>query len=118
MDQIYEFTLKLFYCCLLCLTSKYFYVQCLYHGFIIVLYICIKVRLHLPKTFDFICLNKDPKNDEKMHLLYFKSSFCPAVFGHVGKHLDNKAEVNFKLYGIKNLETNNYNTFIAHIIRQ
>ena len=39
--------------------------------------------------------------------------FCPEIFGHVGKRFDEKAKVKFKISGIINQETNNYNTNIA-----
>ena len=41
------------------------------------------------------------------------SIFCPDVFRNVGKRLDKKAKVNFKIYDIKIWETNNYHTHIA-----
>ena len=34
-------------------------------------------------------------------------------FGHVGKHLDNKAKVDYKIYNATNWERNYYNTHIA-----
>ena len=34
-------------------------------------------------------------------------NFCPDVFGHVGKRLDKKAEVNFKIYDVTDWITNN-----------
>ena len=40
-------------------------------------------------------------------------SFCPDNFGHVGKRLDEKAKVKFKIYGVINWGTNNYNTHIT-----
>ena len=40
-------------------------------------------------------------------------NFCPNVFGHVGKRLDKKASVNFKIYEVTIWETNNYNTHTA-----
>ena len=33
-------------------------------------------------------------------------NFCPGICGHVGKQLDKKA-VNFKIYDVRNRETNN-----------
>ena len=40
-------------------------------------------------------------------------NFCRDFFGHVGKRLDKKAKVIFKIYNVINWETNNYNTHIA-----
>ena len=34
--------------------------------------------------------------------------FCPDFFGYVGKPFDEKAKVNFKIYDVKNSNTNNY----------
>ena len=34
-------------------------------------------------------------------------NFCPDFYGHVGKQLDKKNKVNFRIYDIKNWETNN-----------
>ena len=39
-------------------------------------------------------------------------------FGHVGKLLDKKAEVNFKIYDVTTWETNNYNTHIAQHLKK
>ena len=39
--------------------------------------------------------------------------FCPHFFGYVAKRLDKKAKVNFKIYDVTELETNDYNTHIA-----
>ena len=39
------------------------------------------------------------------------------LFGHVGKQLDKKAKVVFKICDVKNWEVNNYNTHIANISR-
>ena len=44
-------------------------------------------------------------------------NFCPNVFGHVGKRLDKKASVNFKIYEVTIWETNNYNTTLLNISR-
>ena len=37
-------------------------------------------------------------------------NFRPHFFGEIGKGLDKKAKVNFKIYGVIDWETNNYNT--------
>ena len=44
-------------------------------------------------------------------------NFCPNAFGHVGKRLDKKASVNFKIYEVTIWETNNYNTTLLNISR-
>ena len=41
--------------------------------------------------------------------------FCSNFFGHVGKRLEKKANVNFKTYDITDCTTNNYN---PHIVAQ
>ena len=41
-------------------------------------------------------------------------NFCRNFFGHVGNCLDKKAKLNFKIYDVTNLKTNNYN---AHIVK-
>ena len=38
-------------------------------------------------------------------------NFCPDFYDHVGKKSDKKTKVNFKIYSIKNWETNIYNIF-------
>ena len=51
--------------------------------------------------------------------LVLKALFVLKVFkflsflSHVGKRLDKKAKVNFKIYDIATWETNNYNAHIA-----
>ena len=42
--------------------------------------------------------------------------FCSDFFGHVGKRLDEKAKVNFKIYDVINYETNNCNAHIAQYL--
>ena len=59
---------------------------------------------------------KPLKSDEKCFLVPLKSffsfwrflKFCSDIFGHVGKRLDKKAKVNFKIYHVPNWETINY----------
>ena len=41
---------------------------------------------------------------------------CPDFCGHVGKRLDKKPKVNFKIYDVTDLGTSNYNTHIAQYI--
>ena len=43
--------------------------------------------------------------------------FCPYYFGNAGKQLDKKVKFNFKNYDVINWETNNYNTHIAHYLK-
>ena len=40
--------------------------------------------------------------------------FSPEIFGNLGKYLNKKAKVNFKMYDLTNWETNNYK---AHIVQ-
>ena len=40
----------------------------------------------------------------KLFLFLRYLNFSPAVFGHVGKQLDRKANVNFKIYDVTELE--------------
>ena len=56
----------------------------------------------------------------KCFLFYFKSffvleifKFLFSIFGHVGKRLRRKANVNFKSGDVTNWTTNNYNTYIS-----
>ena len=44
-------------------------------------------------------------------------NFCPDIFDHLGKRLDEKAEINFKIYDPFYWETNNYNTQIAQYLK-
>ena len=44
--------------------------------------------------------------------------FCPDLFGHVGKWLDQKAKIKFKIHDVTGWETNNYNTHIAQYLRK
>ena len=48
-----------------------------------------------------------------LRYLHFSSDF----FGSIGKQLDKKAKVNFKVYDVIDRETNNYNTYIAQYSR-
>ena len=45
-------------------------------------------------------------------------NLCPEFFVHVGKTLDKKANVNFKVYEVINWETNNCNTHIAQYLKK
>ena len=44
--------------------------------------------------------------------------FCPDFFRHVGKWLDKKAKVYFKIYVVINWEINNYNRHIAQYLKK
>ena len=46
------------------------------------------------------------------------SNFCSDFFSDVGKQLDKKAKVNFKIYNFPNWETNNYNTHVAQYLKK
>ena len=41
-------------------------------------------------------------------------NFCPGLLGHIGKRLDEKANITFKIYDVTSWKTNNYN---KHIVR-
>ena len=41
-----------------------------------------------------------------------------STFGHVGKRLDEKAKVNFKIHDVTNWLTNNYNTLIERYLKK
>ena len=43
--------------------------------------------------------------------------FCPNIFGHVGKRLDKKAEVNFKFYDVTDRKTNNCNKHVVQYFK-
>ena len=43
-----------------------------------------------------------------LRYLIFYPDFC----GHLGKRLDKKGKVNFKIYDVTDWITNNYNTYI------
>ena len=55
---------------------------------------------------------KNAFSSKKLSFLRYLN-FCPNFFAHVGKRLNYKAKVNFKIYDIINWETNNYNAHIA-----
>ena len=40
------------------------------------------------------------------------------LVGHTGKPLDKKAKVNFKIYDVKDWQTNKSNTYIAHYLKK
>ena len=62
--------------------------------------------------------------DDKRLIFHLRSSFrlryisfCPNFYGQVGKRLDKKAKVNFKIREVTTWKTNNCNTHIATISR-
>ena len=46
------------------------------------------------------------------------SNFYPYFFGHVGKCLDKKVMVNFKICDVTKWETNNYETHVAQYLKK
>ena len=44
--------------------------------------------------------------------------FCPDFFGRMGKRLDKKAKVNFKIYDVTTWITRNYNTHIDQHLKK
>ena len=62
------------------------------------------------------------QNDFYFKLMLFSFSryldFCSDFFDHVGKRLDNKAKVTFKIYDVQNWKTSNYNTYIAQYFKK
>ena len=55
---------------------------------------------------------------KKLFLVWWYLNFNPNLFSHVGKRLDKKAMVDFKICGVSNLETNNYNTDVAQFLKK
>ena len=45
-------------------------------------------------------------------------SYLPGLFSHVEKWLDIKAKVSFKIYGVTDWTTNNYNTCIVQNLKK
>ena len=64
--------------------------------------------------------NQNPLNkmffisSEKLFSFLRYLQFFPDSFGHIGKQLDKKSKVNFKIYDVTNWNTKNYN---KHIVR-
>ena len=54
----------------------------------------------------------------KLFLFLRFLSFYTDFFGHVGKRLDKKAEVNFEIYDVTTWGTSNYNTHIAQYLKK
>ena len=55
-----------------------------------------------------------------LNALFFLKRFklCLEFFGHVGKLLDKKAKLNFKIYDIINWKTNSYNSHIPQSLKK
>ena len=49
-------------------------------------------------------------------LMVFK--FLSRPFGHVGKQLDKKPRINFKIHDVTDWQINNYNTHIAQYLKK
>ena len=47
-----------------------------------------------------------------------KINFCFDFIGQVGKRLDKKARVNFKIYVVTNWETKNHNIHMAQYLKR
>ena len=45
-------------------------------------------------------------------------NFCPDFYDHAGKQFDKKNKVNFKIYDIKNWETDNYNIHFTQYLKK
>ena len=48
----------------------------------------------------------------------FESRFCPHIFDQLGKWLDQKDKVHFKIYDVFYQETNNYTAHIAQYLKK
>ena len=79
-----------------------------------------KVELPTSKKVGFVCISE---SSLKIMVIAFRSllktlflNYCLDNFSHVGKSLDQKAKVNFKILSIMYWETNNCNTHIAHYL--
>ena len=84
----------------------------------------VKVRLSSSKKVGFICINESPFQTMKntfyfiLKALVVLNMFCPGFFGHIGKWLDKKVKVSFKIYDVIYWEINNCNTHIAHYLKK
>ena len=47
---------------------------------------------------------------------FLRFHFCLDFFGYIKKWLDKKAKVNFEIYDVTNLNTNNYNKSIVRYL--
>ena len=77
-----------------------------------------------PKAVGFIYFNQNPLNmmffisSEKLFSFLRYSQFCPDFFSYIGKQLDRKAKVNFKIYDVTNWNTKSYNKHIARYLKK
>ena len=82
----------------------------------------LKARLLPSKKFPFISFNESSFKVVKMVFIPFQKlflhlHFCPDFFDYVGKRLDKKAKVSFKLYNVTEWKTNNYNSHVAQYLK-
>ena len=61
-------------------------------------------------------LNTSNHLQKKYNFLKIFIFFSPDISNHVGKCLDKKAKVNFKIYGVIKWKINNYNTHIVQYL--
>ena len=54
----------------------------------------------------------------KAPFVYEILTFLFQLFGHVGKRLDDKANLDFKLYDVTNWMTINCNTYVARYLKK
>ena len=57
-------------------------------------------------------------SSEKLFSFLRYLKFFPDFFCYIEKQLDRKAKVNFKIYGITNWKTKNYNKHIARYLKK
>ena len=55
---------------------------------------------------------------KKLFSLWIFSNFCADIFGHLGKRINRKTKVNFKIDEVTNWETNNYNIDFAQYLKK
>ena len=98
----------------------------LYLIHLLILFITLKSGSHIPKELILSALMRRFKKDRN-NVFYFtlkaffvlkRFNFFPDFFCQVGKSLDMKAGVNFKIYHITIYETNNYNTHIVQYLKK
>ena len=77
-----------------------------------------------PKAVGFIYFNQNPLNmmffisSEKLFSFLRYLQFCPDFFCYIGKQLDKKTKVNFRIYDVTNWNTNNCNKHIARYLKK
>ena len=69
------------------------------------------------KKVTFICFNESSLNVMK-NVFHFVLKFYPDFIDHVGKRLDKKAKVDFKIYDVTNWTINNCNTDLARYLKK